>query len=278
MVTAPAFRPPRGRGQTSIGRHRGGDQAGGRRPTTAQSGGGQPAGAPAKFYAFLARPDAVASDAVITCIISVCGRDASVLFDPGSTYSNVLSLFAHFMDIPRESLGTPIYVSIPVGDSVVVDQIYRSCVVTLYGYETRADLFLLDMTDFEVILGIEWLSPYHAILDYHAKTITLAIPELPRLEWKGSFVRTSSRVISFLKARHMVENGCLAYLAYVWDTTAESPTIDSVPVVREFADVFPSDLLGIPPDRDIDFFIDLAPGTQPISVPPHCMDSKELKE
>ncbi|XP_070036010.1 uncharacterized protein [Nicotiana tomentosiformis] len=66
-------------------------------------------------------------------------------------------------------------------------------------------------------------------VDFHAKTVTLAMPELPRLEWK---------------ARHMVEKGCLAYLSYVKDTTAETPTIDSILVVREFSDVFPFDLPG----------------------------------
>ncbi|XP_070023192.1 uncharacterized protein [Nicotiana sylvestris] len=247
-------------------------------PATAQSGGGQPADAPARFYALPARPDALASDAVITGIISVGGRDASVLFDPGSTYSYVSSLFARFLVISPEPLGTPVHVSTPVGDSVVVDWIYRSCVVTFYGFDTRADLLLLDMIDFEVILGMDWLSPYHAVQDFHAKIVSLAIPGLPRLEWKGSTVDTSSRVISFLKARQMVEKGCLVYLAYVRDTTAESSTIDSVLVVREFADVFPSDFPGMPPDRDIDFCIDLDPCTQPISIPPYHMSPKELKE
>ncbi|XP_070040040.1 uncharacterized protein [Nicotiana tomentosiformis] len=144
-------------------------------------------------------------------------------------------------DIPRESLGTPVYVSTPVSDSIVVDRVYRSCIVTLYGYETRADLLLLDMTDFEVILGMDWLFPYHAILDCHAKTVTLAMPELPRLEWKGSSISTPSQIISFMKTRHMVEKG-------------------------------------MPPDRNIDFCIDLASGTQLISIPLYHMAPKELKE
>ncbi|XP_070054904.1 uncharacterized protein [Nicotiana tomentosiformis] len=259
---APTVRLPRDVGQVGRGHPRGGGQAGGGQAAIVQSGRGQPAGAPARFYAFLARPDVMALDAVITGIIYVCSRDDSVLFDPRSTYSYVSSLFAHFLDIPRESLGTPVYVSTPVGDFVVVDWIYRSCVVTFCGYETRADLLLLDIIDFEVILGMDWLSLYHAILDCHAKTVTLAMPELPRLEWRVSSVSTSSRVISFLKSRHMVEKGCLAYLDYVRDATAESQTIDSVPVVWEFADVFPSNL----------------PGTQPISIPPYRMAPKELKE
>ncbi|XP_070015953.1 uncharacterized protein [Nicotiana sylvestris] len=211
-------------------------------------------------YRQRARPDALALDVIITGIISVCGKDVSVLFDPGSTYSYVSSMFARFLVIYPETLGFLIHVSTLVGDSVVVDRIYQSCMVTFCGFETSANLLLLDMIDFEVILGMDWLSPYHAVLDCHAKTVSLAMPGLLRLEWKGSIVDTPSRVISFQKAQRMVDKGCLAYLAYVRDTTTESLTIDSVLVVRDFADVFPCDLPGMPPDRDIDFCIDLATG------------------
>ncbi|XP_075092142.1 uncharacterized protein LOC142172431 [Nicotiana tabacum] len=149
-----------------------------------------------------------------------------------------------------------------MGDAIIIDRIYRSCVVTIGSLETRVDLLLLYMVDFDVILGMDWLSPYHAILDCHAKTVTLA--------FQG--------VISYVKARHMVEKGCLAYLAYVRDSNAEVPSIDSVPVIREFLEVFPADLSGMLPDRDIDFCIDLAPGTQPISILPYRMALPELKE
>ncbi|XP_070054843.1 uncharacterized protein [Nicotiana tomentosiformis] len=198
QAVTPAVWPPRGGGQVGRGSPRGRGQSG---------------GALSRFYAFPARPEVVALDAVITCIISVNGRDATVLFDPRSTYSYVSSLFAHFLSVSRESLGTPLYVSMLVGDSNIVDQIYRSCIMNIYGYETIADLLLLDMTDFEVILGMEWLSPYHVILDCHVKTVTLAILELARLEWKGSSVSASSNVIPFLKVPHIVKKGCLAYLA-----------------------------------------------------------------
>ncbi|XP_070004284.1 uncharacterized protein [Nicotiana sylvestris] len=210
-----------------------------------------------------------------TLNISICGKEASVLFDPGSTYSYVSSLFAHFLGVSREYLDTTVYVSIPVGNSIVVDWIYRSCIVNFCDHETREDLLLLDMTDFKIILGMDWLYPYHAILDCHAKTITLAMPELPRLEWKGSSASASSWVLSFPKARYMVEKG---YLAYVRDTTTETLAIVSVPIVREFFDMFSSNLLGIPPDRDMDFCSDLAPGTQPNSTTPYHMAPKKLKK
>ncbi|XP_070028856.1 uncharacterized protein [Nicotiana sylvestris] len=155
---------------------------------------------------------------------------------------------------------------------VGLDRIYRPCIVTFCGYENRVDFLLLDMTDSEIILSMDWLSPYHAILDCHAKTVTLAMLVLPRLEWKGSSVSTSSQVISFLKAQHMIKKGFLAYLAYVRGTTVETPTVDSVFIVREFSDVFPSDLPGIPSDRDIDFYIDLA-----IAFSGHDISAKGIK-
>ena len=70
----------------------------------------------------------------------------------------------------------------------------------------------------------------------------------------------------------------MSYLDFIRDTSVEPPYMDSVPVVQEFLDVFPSDLPGFPPDRHIDYAIDLEPGTKPISIPPYRMTPTELKE
>ncbi|XP_070001892.1 uncharacterized protein [Nicotiana sylvestris] len=149
-----------------------------------------------------------------------------------------------------------------------------SCLISLSDFETRADLLLLSLVDFDVILGMDWLSPYYAIVYYHAKTLTLVMPGVPRVGWRGTLDHTPNRVISFLK----VEKGCDSYLAYVRDVTIDTPTVDSVPVVMDFPDVFPADLSGMPPDRDIDFGIDLLSGTQPISIPLYHMTLPKLKE
>ncbi|XP_070034381.1 uncharacterized protein [Nicotiana tomentosiformis] len=113
---------------------------------------------------------------------SVYSRDASILFDPGSTYSYVSSYFASYLVVPRDSLSAPVFVSTPVGDAIFVDHVYRSCVVTLGSLETHVDLLLFDMVDFDVILGMDWMSPYHAILNCHANMVTLALQGFPRLE------------------------------------------------------------------------------------------------
>ncbi|XP_070040754.1 uncharacterized protein [Nicotiana tomentosiformis] len=215
---------------------------------------------------------------VVRGIVPVCHRDASVLFDLGSTYSYVSFYFATYLVVPRGSLIASLCVSTPVRDSVVVNHVYHSYVVTIWSFETSVDFLLLDIVDFNVILGMDWLLPYHTILDCHAKMVTLAMPGLPRIEWKGTPGHSTSKIVSYVKARRMVEKGCLAYLAYIRDPSEEHPYMDSVPVVCEFPDIFPIDLPGMPPDRDIDFCIDSAPGTQPISIPPYRMAPSELKE
>ncbi|XP_070032180.1 uncharacterized protein [Nicotiana tomentosiformis] len=146
---------------------------------------------------------------------------------------------------------------ITVGDTIIVDRVYRSCVVTIERLDTRVDRLLLSMVDFDVILGMDWLSPCYTMLDCHAKTVTLVMPGLPRIEWRGSLDYIPSRVISYLKDQRMLGKRCLSYLAFVRDVGADTPTIDYVPVVRDFPDVFSPVLSGMLPDRDIDFGIDL---------------------
>ncbi|XP_070021859.1 uncharacterized protein [Nicotiana sylvestris] len=99
------------------------------------------------------------------------------------------------------------------------------------------DLLLLDMVDFDVILGMDWLSPYLAVLDCHAKTVTLDLLGFPQLEWRGTPSHSVSRVVSYIKSQRMVEKGVLTYLAYVRDSSVEVHSMDSVPVVHEFPEL-----------------------------------------
>ena len=84
----------------------------------------------------------------------------------------------------------PICVSTTVGESVIVKKLYRSCLVTFVGSNTYVDLIILEMVDFDVILGVTCFSPNFAILDFNAKTVTLAKPETDPLVWKGDYTST----------------------------------------------------------------------------------------
>ena len=85
-------------------------------------------------------------------------------------------------------------------------------------------------------------------------------------------------MISAISARCLLQKGCKGYLAHVVDTRSSEVRLEDVPVVRDFLDVFPDDLPGLPSEREIDFPIDLVLGTTPISLPPYRMASAELKK
>ena len=85
-------------------------------------------------------------------------------------------------------------------------------------------------------------------------------------------------MISAISARCLLQKGCKGYLAHVVDTRSSEVRFEDVPVVRDFLDVFPDDLPGLPPEREIDFPIDVVPSTAPISLPPYRMAPAELKE
>ncbi|WMV25693.1 hypothetical protein MTR67_019078 [Solanum verrucosum] len=108
--------------------------------------------------------------------------------------------------------------------------------------------------------------------------MTLAMSGVPRADWTGASGSYPSKVISFIRVQRLVDMGCLSYLAFIRDPSVEPPPMDSVLVVQEFSDIFPSDLLGIPPYRDINFVIDLDPRSKPISNHHYHMAPAELKE
>ena len=129
-----------------------------------------------------------------------------------------------------------------------------------------------------MVLGMDWLSRHRATLDCYKKEVKFH--RLGKLEVKFRRIRRelSSNMISAMAAQRMLHKGCQGYLAYVVETEKEGNLVDEIPVVREFPDVFPDDIAGLPADREVEFTIDLIPRTEPISIPPYRMTLAELRE
>ena len=104
------------------------------------------------------------------------------------------------------------------------------------------DLILLAMHDFDVILGMDWLSSNHAVVDCFAKCVIFRI--LGQEEERK--VKLLS-VISALQAKCMLRKGCIGFLAYVIDSKAKEEKLEDIPIVKEFSDMFPEDLPSLPP-------------------------------
>ncbi|XP_075112469.1 uncharacterized protein LOC107779268 [Nicotiana tabacum] len=139
-----------------------------------------------------------------------------------------------------ELLNDPFLVATPIGESLLAEYVYRAC-------QIRVEV------------------------DFHANIVKFEIPNEPNFILRESQVPETCKIVSFMKAQRLLKKVCLGLLAIVSDTRKKIVSIENVPIVREFSDVFPKDLPGLPPVREIDFGIDLLPDTQPISIPPYQM-------
>ena len=118
------------------------------------------------------------------------------------------------------------------------------------------------MVDYEVIFKMDWLSKYHASIDCMKKIVTFQPPEEEEFLFIGTTKKLRTTVISVMKAKRLLDSGCVGYLASVVDTSLEQHSKpEDVPVVQEFLEVFPEDLPRLPLDRETEFIIELIPGT-----------------
>ncbi|KAA3476284.1 Retrotransposable element Tf2 [Gossypium australe] len=141
-----------------------------------------------------------------------------------------------------------------------------------------AGLMLLPIDEFDVILGIDWLTPHDAIVNYRWKIIELKCENGETLRIDSYESDELPVVISSMFAQRYVRKGCETYLAYVLNTKVFELKIESVSVVYEYPDVFPKELRGLPPVRKVEFAINLVPRTAQILIAPYRIAPTELKE
>ena len=186
---------------------------------------------------------------MVTGIISILDHDAYTLVDPGATHSFASRPFLDRFQIETHPLEGRMRVSLPVGDPLFSDRVVRDSRVLIGGQEFPADLVALDMRDFDVVLGMDWLSRHRATIDWYKKEVKMHRLGKLEVKFKGIHRELSSSMISAMVAQRMLHKGCQGYLAYVVEIVKERTLVDEIPVVREFPDVFLDDIVGLPPER-----------------------------
>ncbi|XP_073314725.1 uncharacterized protein [Primulina huaijiensis] len=163
-------------------------------------------------------------------------------------------------------MDTEFSVTIPFEDQMFTYQIVKRLELWLQKYTVQADLIVLPLSKFEIILGIDWLSSHGAVIDFRQRSVPVRSTRGKPFVFEATRHQQMPHVISCLCARKLMRRGCQAFLASIVSVSEPvEQRLEDVDVVREFYGVFPDDVSGIPPDREEDFSIEIMPDTVPIS-------------
>ncbi|KAI3707604.1 hypothetical protein L6452_26230 [Arctium lappa] len=222
--------------------------------------------------------EAKASTDVVSGTFLVNSVPAHIHFDSGASYSFVSKSFIASLLVTVSTLEDALVVEISNSSRVLVNQVYGNCVLKIEGKKFPIKLFPMSIGGFNLIVGMDWLGENHAEILCSKKLIRIPLEDGEEVLVYGERIRGGVAVISMAKARKCLVKGCASYLAYVVDAKLEKKKLEDVRVVREFPDVFPDELPGLPPDRQVEFQIDLVPGAASIARVPYRLAPSEMQE
>ncbi|GJV42385.1 putative reverse transcriptase domain-containing protein [Tanacetum coccineum] len=212
-------------------------------------------------------------------------RYASILFDTGADRSFISTIFSSLIDIIPTTLNNHYDIELADGKIVGVNTIIRGCTLKFLNHPFTIDLMPVELGSFDVIIGMDWLRRHHAVIVCDEKLVRVPFGN-ETLVFRGaeSYIGRESRltVISCSKVQEYMAKGCHVFLAQISatkeDDKPEGKQVKDVPIVRDFPEVFPEDLPGLPPIRPVEFQIDLIPGAAPVARAPYRLAPSEMKE
>ncbi|CAH9124286.1 unnamed protein product [Cuscuta epithymum] len=214
---------------------------------------------------------------VVSGTFLVNSTPAHVLFDSGASHSFISSKLVEKLKLePTATLN--LNVKTASNKVVACGNVFSNVSIVISDTELPGDLIQFDLEDIDVVLGMDWLGKYKARILCDEQKVVLRGPHKKRVSYKVVTSQPGVKLATMRQVKRHVREGCEVYLCMIKDLTTEDPTIDQIPVVNEFPDVFPEEIPGMPPEREVEFSIDLMPGTAPISKAPYRMAPKEMQE
>ncbi|XP_027086615.1 uncharacterized protein [Coffea arabica] len=225
--------------------------------------------------------EAEVSGNVVTGTLLINSVPIYMLFDCGVSHFFVVKNFTKYLCISTEWTDHPYQVA-TLGNRILVSHTrYPNYNVKLEDRGLEVDLAQINMSDFDVILRMDWLARYFAQIDCKKKRVLFMKPNEKDFSYQGNVGDRKIHklpLLSTMQTYRAIRKGCEAYLAYVIDTEKEKTPLEKIPVVKDFPNVFPEELPGLPPNRKIEFEINIIPETTPISKIPYRMAPAELKK
>ncbi|GJR34300.1 reverse transcriptase domain-containing protein [Tanacetum coccineum] len=203
---------------------------------------------------------------VVTGMFLLNQHLAKVLFDSGADRSFISISLASMLNIPSITIDTFYDIEMADGNLVSTNTVIKGCTLTLLNQPFEIDLMPIKLGSFDVVIGMDWLSKYHAKILYDEKVVHIPING-ETLIIRGDQSKTRLNLISCIKTERYISRGCQVFMIQVMEKKSDEKRLEDIPVVKEFSDVFPEDLPGLPPVRQVEFQIDLIPGAALVALP-----------
>ncbi|GJW22796.1 putative reverse transcriptase domain-containing protein [Tanacetum coccineum] len=188
---------------------------------------------------------------------------------------------------PDSNVMTDHYYDVKLADGRIIglNTILRGCTLNLLNHPFNINLMPVELGSFDAIIGMDWLAKYQAII--------VCAEKIVRIPWGNETLivhgdgsnrghEACLHIISYSKTQEYMLKGCPVFLAHVTtkevEDKSEKKRLEDVPIVRDFPEVFPEDLPGLPPTRQVEFQIDLIPGAAPVARAPYRLAPSEMKE
>ncbi|GJU02632.1 putative reverse transcriptase domain-containing protein [Tanacetum coccineum] len=186
---------------------------------------------------------------IVTGTFTLNKHFATTLFDSGADYSFVSTTFIPLLGLEPSDLGFKYEIEIASGQLVEIDKVIKGCKLEIEGHIFDIDLIPFGHGSFDVIIGMDWLSNFKAEIICHEKVVRIPLPDGKVLRVVGERPDEKARLLMSAKASDKKQ--------------------EEIVVVRDFPEVFPDDLSGLPPIREIEFRIELTPGATPVAKSPY---------
>nr|GEY48466.1 putative reverse transcriptase domain-containing protein [Tanacetum cinerariifolium] len=214
---------------------------------------------------------------IVTGTFLLNHRPSRKLFDSGADRSFVSISFASMLNIPSITLDTTYNIKMADGNLISTNIVIQGGTLTLLNQPFEIDLMPIKLGSFDIVIGMDWLSKHHAKIICDEKVVHIPIED-ETLIIQGNQSRTRLILISCIKTERYISKGCQVFIAQVMEKKSDEKRLENILVVKEFLDVFPEELPGLPPVRQVEFQIDLIPEAAPVARAPYRLAPSEMQE
>ncbi|XP_024962510.1 uncharacterized protein LOC112502744 [Cynara cardunculus var. scolymus] len=215
---------------------------------------------------------------VVTGTFLLNDHYASVIFDSGADRSFVSLDFRPLIHLNSKRLDEAYTIEMVDGRKFEACDVIPDCTLGLADRLFSIDLIPIELGSFDVVIGMDWLSLNRAQIGSYEKVVRFPLQGGETLIVQGETPERSLRIVSCMKIHSYLRKKYLAFLAQVTEKKPEGKKLEDISVVRHYPEVFPDELPGLPPPRQVEFQIDLIPGAAPVAKAPYRLASAEMQE